>query len=390
MTRAALQPGATLGVFGAGQLGRMFAMAASRLGYSVCVFAPDQDAPAVEVSGRFIQANYTDSEAVRRFAEQVDAVTYEFENVPAEALQWIGSIPALPQPGILHKCRHRIREKTFLRDRGIPVTPFEPVRSAAELEAAAHRLGGRVVVKTVELGYDGKGQVRFESNDSAETCWTQLGQPREAIAEQWIALEKEVSILVARDAFGATVFHGPYENTHRNHILDTTVWRAKDNSPTAIELRQLASAVADAFELQGMICVECFQTRDGSLMMNEIAPRPHNSGHLSIEAESISQFEQQVRLLAGWPAVSPTPRAPAAAMVNLLGDLWDNGEPNWQSVLSDSRLHLHLYGKREARAGRKMGHITALGSTPSEALDLVLAARTGLQSMRDLRFDVLF
>ncbi len=377
MTRPPLPPNHTLGVFGGGQLGRMFAMAAARLGYRVAVYSPEPDCPAAHVSAQFICADYTDEAAVRRFADSVDAVTYEFENVPSDTLRWIGDrVPALPQPDILHTCRHRIREKTFLRDHGIPVTPFKSVTSATELEAAAQRLGGAVIVKTVELGYDGKGQVRFDGSQPAASAWKALGNPATAIAEEVIALEKEYSILVARDTSGTTVFHGPYENTHRNHILDTTVWQANDPSPIANQLREIAAAVALAFDLTGMICVECFLSATGDLMVNEIAPRPHNSGHVSIEAESISQFEQQVRMTAGWPAVAPHPHAPAAAMVNLLGDLWDDGEPDWQAVLDDPRVHLHLYGKQAARPGRKMGHITALADTPSAALQVALAARS--------------
>lgn len=376
MIQRPLPPNSTLGVFGGGQLGRMFAMAAARLGYRVSVYSPESDCPAAHVSANLVCADYTDEAAVRRFADSVDAVTYEFENVPADTLRWISDrVPACPQPEILHICRNRIREKTFLRDHGIPVTPFESVASAADLEAAARRLGGAVITKTVELGYDGKGQARYDATQPSSAVWSALGNPATAIAEQVIELEKEYSILVARDASGTTAFHGPCENTHQHHILDTTVWQATDSSPVASQLRELAAAVAHAFDLIGMICVECFLSRTGDLMINEIAPRPHNSGHLSIEAESISQFEQQVRMAAGWSVVAPQPRAPAAAMANLLGDLWAHGEPDWQTILQDPHVGLHLYGKSVARPGRKMGHITALADTPADALRRVCGAR---------------
>ncbi len=375
----ALSPGATLGLFGGGQLGRMFAVAAARLGYAVHVFAPETRPPAAQVAAYHTDAAYTDLDAVRRFAGTVDAVTYEFENVPAETVGAVESlVPVRPGPRILAITRNRITEKSFLRDHGIAVTPFEKAESLEALREQQRAAHAPQVVKTTELGYDGKGQLLLGPADDPAAAWRTLGNPGEVIVEQCIDLAGECSILVARDLDGQTVSYGPFYNTHRQHILDVTIWTADDPSPVAGHARALGQAVADALDLVGLLCVECFIARDGTVMVNEIAPRPHNSGHLTLEACSISQFEQQARLVAGHAAVAPVPRAPAGAMVNLLGDLWAAGEPAWETALADSRITLHLYGKTEARPGRKMGHLTALADTAEDARALVVEARQHL------------
>ncbi len=379
MIAPALLPGATLGVVGGGQLGRMFAMAAARIGYRVHVLAPEEDAPAAQVAAVHTRAAYDDGGAVARFAASVGAVTYEFENIPPATLRAIASrTPVHPGPSLLEITRHRIQEKTFLRDHGIPVTPFLPVSNPSDLPTAARALGGTAVLKTSEWGYDGKGQAVFCHRDDPAAAWAALGGPAECILERRIALAGEFSVIVARDAAGRTVFYGPFQNEHQNHILDVTTWEAEPRGPAARQAREIGQAVADAFGLVGLICVECFVATDGEVMVNEIAPRPHNSGHLTIEACSISQFEQQARVTAGLGAVAPIPRAPAAAMANLLGDLWAGGEPDWAAVLDHPAIAVHLYGKRDARPGRKMGHLTALADSPAAALELVRTARRRL------------
>ncbi len=374
-----LPPNATLGVFGGGQLGRMFAQAAARLGYRVTVFAPDDQPPAALVAARHVQAEYNDLDAVARFANAVDAITYEFENVPAATvLAAAEQVPVRPHPAILAITRNRIREKSFLQDHAIPVTPFARVTTSDELAAAVVRWGGQAIVKTTELGYDGKGQCGVDAQDDPGTVWQALGRPAELIVEQRITLADECSLLIARDAAGHTVVYGPFRNTHANHILDITTWEADDTQSWGPAAHAIGQQVADALQLEGLCCVECFVATDGQVMVNEIAPRPHNSGHLTIEACSISQFEQQARLTAGGPAIAPAARAPAAAMANLLGDGWCHGEPDWQRIWQDGAVTLHLYGKTEARTGRKMGHLTALAPTAAAARQRVVAARQAL------------
>lgn len=374
-----LPPNATLGVFGGGQLGRMFAQAAARLGYRVAVFAPDDQPPAALVAARHVQAEYADLTAVERFASEVDAVTYEFENVPAATVEAAAArVPVRPSPAILAITRNRVCEKSFLQDHAIPVTPFARVTTSDELAAAVERLGGEAIVKTTELGYDGKGQCAVGAQDDPRAAWQALGRPAELIVEQRISLADECSLLIARDATGQTVVYGPFRNTHANHILDVTTWEAEDTQPWGPAAHAIGQQVADALQLEGLCCVECFVATNGQVMVNEIAPRPHNSGHLTIEACSISQFEQQARLTAGGPAIAPVARAPAAAMANLLGDGWSGGEPDWQRVWQDGAVTLHLYGKSEARPGRKMGHLTALAPTADKARQRVLAARKAL------------
>mgnify|MGYP001819269132 CR=1 FL=1 len=373
-----LPPGSTLGLFGGGQLGRMFAKAAARLGYHVHVFAPEEECPAGEVSLERTRASYDDLDAVARFAQSVDAITYEFENVLGPTVETANQYaPVRPHTCVLSVTRNRLIEKSFLRSSGLSVAPFFAVASAAELERARNELGGRAVVKTTAFGYDGKGQTMVKAYGESDTAWRTIGAPEEAIVEQFIPFEGECSMLVARGG-GSTTFFGPFYNQHRNHVLDLTTWSAEDDSPTAREGRAIGAAVADALALDGMICIEFFIT-PGGLLVNEIAPRPHNSGHLTLEACSISQFEQQVRLAAGYPPVDPVPRAPAAAMVNLLGDIWEGGEPDWAAVLKQPNTAFHLYGKSAPMPGRKMGHLTVLADTPEIAAETALTARRALR-----------
>ena len=375
---APILPGATLGVLGSGQLGKMFAMAAARLGYRVHVFAPEHDAPAADVAFQQTVGQFEDSDAVAEFARSVDVVTLEFENIPAAATEAAAKFaPVRPSGSVLHTCQDRLREKGFLRAAGIPCTPFAEATTAEQLRAAVVELGTPAVLKTAAWGYDGKGQSRVGSVDEANGAWMKLGGAP-AVLEGWIDFDCELSMLAARSATGDEAFFGPIANAHANHILDVSAYPRPELARHTDAAREIARAVIRQLDIVGLICVEFFLTKDGRLLVNEIAPRPHNSGHLTIDACACSQFEQQVRAVCGLPLSEFTPIVPAAAMANLLGDVWSSGEPKWSRVLADDRLRLHLYGKSDPRPGRKMGHITALAATADEAAALVRQARESL------------
>ncbi len=351
-------PGATLGVLGSGQLGRMFALAARRLGYRVHVLSPDQDSPTGQIADVEIAASYDDLDAVARFAQEVSVVTFEFENVPARTAEVAARYaPVRPDYRVLHTTQNRLREKTTLADAGFPVTPFRAVRGAEELTAALEQLGRPAVLKTADWGYDGKGQLRVERHDDPATAWARLGAG-EAILEAFIDFEQEVSVVAARGLDGSLALYGPIGNRHRNHILDLSVYPADTTPETSRRALEIARAVMETLDVVGVLCVEFFLTADGQLLINELAPRPHNSGHLTIDACVTCQFEQQVRAACGLPLGSDRLLAPAA-MANLLGDLWRSGTPHWSAALAVPEVKLHLYGKRSALPGRKMGHLTA-------------------------------
>ena len=374
---APIQPGAVLGMLGSGQLGRMFAIAAHRLGYRVHVFSPDRDSPTGQVADLEITAAYEDLEAVARFARSVEVVTFEFENVPtATAIEASKHAPVRPGVDVLNVTQHRVREKSFLRDAGIPVTPFWPVLSLEELRTALAESGFPAVLKTAHGGYDGKGQVLLASTAEAEAVWPDF-EGVESILEAFVDFACEVSVVGARGLDGDVVAYGPLQNSHAHHILDVTFAPAGVEAHLAQEAVAIAREVLSHLEVVGVLCVEMFVTRDGRLLVNELAPRPHNSGHLTIDACVTCQFEQQVRAICGLPLGAPDFLRPAA-MANLLGELWAGGEPHWDRALDLRDVKLHLYGKAEARPGRKMGHITALGATPDEAVARVLAARAAL------------
>lgn len=372
-------PGASLGVFGGGQLGRMFAHAAQRLGYRVVVFSDEPECPAAQVADETVVGDYLDPDAVRRFAQQVQVITLEFENIHLEAVQR-ASEWTIVRPGVdvLSVAQHRLREKRTLRDLGFPVTPFEEVRTYLELPAVSETLGWPFVLKTAKWGYDGKGQRKAHSLIEANDALEMLG-PEPVIAEKWIRYQAEVSVLVARNPSGQMATYPMFINQHANHILDITRCpaNAKDH-PLAQGAQSIATGVAEALQLEGLLCVEFFVDQDGQLMINELAPRPHNSGHLTIEACRTSQFEQQVRAVCNLP-LGDTQLIQPAAMVNLLGDVWGSSTPAFEKVLALPNTHLHLYGKREARKGRKMGHITVLADTPDEAAAKAIHARDALQ-----------
>lgn len=367
-------PGATLGVLGSGQLGRMFAIAARRLGYRVHVLSPDDDTPTGQVADQEVRADYLDLDRVAEFARSVSVVTFEFENVPAETTSICERFaPVRPAGSVLFTSQNRRREKTYLRDAGLPVTPFLPVESPEQLAAALQQFGTPAVLKTADWGYDGKGQIVIRSAGEATAAWQKLAVPQ-AILEAYVDFECEVSMVAARGMRGDFASYGPIGNSHSHHILDVSVCPARVAPAVAHEAIEIARAVLEKLDVIGVLCVEFFLTKDGRLLINETAPRPHNSGHLTIDAHVTCQFEQQVRAICGLPLGASDQRSPSA-MANLLGDLWERGEPNWPAVLGHSQVKLHLYGKREARAGRKMGHLTALASTVDEAEQLVRAAR---------------
>jgi len=371
---AIITPGATLGVFGGGQLGRMFAAAAARMGYRAVVFAPEADGPAARVAHDHIRADYADDDAVRRFAEACDAITLEFENVPASAVDLAADItPVRPGAGPLAVAQDRLKERAFLDRFGFAAAPHAAVRTADDLARAVEQVGTPAVLKTATLGYDGRGQAKLDRPADAADAWASIGTGP-ALYEGWVAFDCEVSVLVARSPRGEVTAFGPIRNEHANHILDVSSVPAGVDPAVADGAVELARGVAEALGLEGLICVEMFVTPDGSLLVNELAPRPHNSGHLTIEACGVSQFEQQVRAMCNLPLGTMTLPRPAA-MANLLGDVWANGEPDWPAALQTPDLALHLYGKTQARAGRKMGHLTALADTPEQAIARVTAAR---------------
>jgi len=373
----AIPPGSTLGVLGSGQLGRMFAIAARRLGYRVHVLSPDDDTPTGQVADLEVRANYDDLDAVAAFARGVSVVTFEFENVPAATAETCACfVPVRPGGNVLHTTQNRIREKSFLRQAGIPVTPFWPVRSQAELSTALAASGYPAVVKTAAWGYDGKGQAKVASPADLAQVISQFAD-QELIVEAFIDFACEISVVAARGVDGQIITYEPSHNTHRHHILDLSVAPADIATSTAAAAREIAHQIMDRLAVVGVLCVEFFVAHNGDLLVNELAPRPHNSGHLTIDACTTCQFEQQVRAVCGLPLGSPRQHRPAA-MANLLGDVWQPGGPAWSAALAHSDVKLHLYGKAAPRPGRKMGHLTALADTPAEAANRVLTARAAL------------
>lgn len=373
----AILPGATLGVLGSGQLGRMFAIAARRMGYRVHTLSPESDSPTGQVADQEITASYDDLDAVSDFAKRVSVVTFEFENVPSATAEVAARFaPVRPAGQVLHVTQHRLREKTYLGEHGFPVTPFRAVRSAKELQVAIQELGCPAVLKTAGWGYDGKGQVKIQSANEAVAAWERLGT-NEAILEGFVDFRLEVSVIGARGLDGEFAHFCLLENSHSNHILDVTVAPARVSARVAAEAEVIARGVLESLDVVGVLCVEMFLTHDDRLLINELAPRPHNSGHLTFDANVTSQFEQQVRAICGLPLGSTELLRPAA-MANLLGDVWANGEPRWADALRLPELKLHLYGKSSARAGRKMGHLTAMSSSADEAERIVREARRRL------------
>jgi 5-(carboxyamino)imidazole ribonucleotide synthase len=370
-------PGATLGVLGSGQLGRMFTIAARRMGYRVHTFSPDEDTPTGQVADVEVTAAYDDLDALRAFARHVDVVTFEFENVPIEAIDAVESLaPVRPSGVALHTAQQRAREKTFLADHGFPTVPFAQAATLDELWDAVARVGTPSIVKTAAFGYDGKGQHAVASPADVDHIWTAIGH-QEAVVEKRISLQAELSVVAARGLDGAAALYPVFENRHRHHILDLTTSPAAIAPEVARRAAEITRAILEELQYVGVLCVEFFLSTDGELLVNELAPRPHNSGHLTFDASVTSQFEQQVRAICGLPLGSTDMLRPAA-MANLLGDLWLGGEPNWAAACRFADVKLHLYGKGQARPGRKMGHLTCLAASVEAAQDRVIAARDAL------------
>lgn len=370
-------PGSWLGLLGGGQLGRMFTMAAQSMGYKVLVLDPGSDSPAGSVADQHLQAEYTDVQALAQMASQCAAATTEFENVPAESLQRLSERCVVsPAAASVAVAQDRIREKLFLRDSGFAVAPFAVIRSEADLADAANDALLPGVLKVSRFGYDGKGQIRIKSVAELNDAFRTLGGEA-CILERFLALEKELSVVVVRGFDDEVTTFPVSENQHQNHILDVSIAPARVASDTAAEARDLAIELAEKLDYRGVLCVEYFLLADGRLLVNEIAPRPHNSGHYTIDACVTSQFEQQVRVMCSLPLGDTSMHSPAV-MLNLLGDLWAVHEPRWDEVLRQRRAKLHLYGKSTPRPGRKMGHVTILSNDVEAALGAAREIKSSL------------
>ena len=374
-----LPPGSRIGVLGSGQLGRMFALAARFMGYRVHTYSPEEDSPTGHVADVEVAAPYEDLHRLREFAKGIDVLTFEFENVPRAALDEVERlVPIRPSAEALWVSQNREREKEFLRKVNVPLSPWAMVRTGEELASALSSVGAPAVLKTAAFGYDGKGQEKTSSKNesAAEAAWARLGKAP-CVLEAFVDFEREVSVIAARGLDGKIVIFPAFENEHTRHILDVTRCPASLSTFEEEQAKEIVQAILEALDYVGVLCVEMFHTSDGRLLVNEIAPRPHNSGHLTIDACVTSQFEQQLRAVAGLPLGSTELLRPAA-MANLLGDLWAGGVPRWEKACAVPGVALHVYGKKEPRPGRKMGHLTALASTPAEARRKVLEARAAL------------
>jgi len=378
-------PGATLGILGGGQLGAMFAAAAKRMGYQVEAISDVADCPAARHCDRLHLGSFDDGDFLGRVAGALDVVTFEFENIPAAAGRALAAVvPVRPHPDVLFTTQDRAREKAFLTAHGFACAPHRVVRSRAQLRAAVADIGLPAVLKTAAFGYDGKGQAKLCTAADVDAAWEALGAgpdgPRELVLEGWVDFDCEISVVAARGLDGTTAAFAPSRNAHANHILDVSSVPAGLPEPVLAGAVRTTERILAALDVVGVTCVEFFVTRDGRVLVNEIAPRTHNSGHLTIEACDTSQFEQQVRAVCGLPLGSTRLVAPAA-MANLLGDCWFSsaagarGEPDWAAALGVPGVRLHLYGKTQPRPGRKMGHLTALADSVEAAVDNVRRAR---------------
>ena len=353
-----LSPGSTIGILGGGQLGRMLSIAAAQLGFDVCIFTDEPDSPASRVSGKTLVASYQDRAALADFARRVNVVTTEFENVPAETAEALIEAGArvAPNPRALAVAQDRFDEKSFFNTLGIATPPFASIASQADLDKAIAEIGTPAILKTRRLGYDGRGQIRIKTAEDAKGAYETLGAP--GILEGFCAFEREVSIIAARDVNGAVGFYDLCENEHAGGILSRTTLPARIDADVEARARDAARKVLEAFDYVGVLTIEFFVIAGGALIANEMAPRVHNSGHWTIEGALTSQFEQHIRAVAGWP-LGPTRRIADIEMLNLIGAEADA----WAAHAADPSSHLHLYGKRDSRAGRKMGHVTRLRFT---------------------------
>ncbi len=362
----AILPGSTLGMLGGGQLGRMFVIAARTMGYEVLVLDPDADSPAGKIASRHLQAAYDDREALDDLAQHCAAVSTEFENIPADTLDYLAkSLPVHPSASALRIAQNRVLEKKFFDRQGLNTTPYLAINSDADL-VLAENFEYPAILKTATLGYDGKGQFVCNSFDELGTAYNQISS-QACVLEKKIDLAMEVSVVLCRSETGDVDYFPVAQNEHRNGILDISAAPAELSQETGIAVRQAARSIADGLDYCGVLAVEFFISTDQQVLVNEMAPRPHNSGHFTIDACETSQFEQQLRMMCGIPAGSSRQHS-AVVMWNILGDLWPrDGTPDWGEVLGQGNMKLHLYGKSEARAGRKMGHINCLASDTIEA-----------------------
>jgi 5-(carboxyamino)imidazole ribonucleotide synthase len=377
MANKTLWPGSRIGVLGGGQLGRMLAQVAHRMGYHVSMFSSESDSPATQVTSHSIVRSLEDPQAIEQFANTVDVITLEFENIPLVAIQRAATItPVRPGELVLATSQNRILEKSTLQSAGFPVTPFHRVDSADDLQAAALKLGWDLILKTANWGYDGKGQRSVHNEAEGLEALARLG-PTNLIAEQRMSFSDEVSILVARSLTGEIKVFPLIHNTHVRHILDVSVCPVPERLKSIeSQASDLAKGISEHLGLIGLLCVEFFVV-DGALMINEIAPRPHNSGHLTMEACHTGQFEQQLRAITGLPLGDTSLRS-SGAMVNLMGDIWSSGRPDWNQAIGQRDAFLHLYGKAEPRAGRKMGHLTVMADSPEAAVQQALKIRKSM------------
>jgi 5-(carboxyamino)imidazole ribonucleotide synthase len=361
-------PGATIGILGGGQLGRMFVMAAHSLGYHVIVLDPDPDSPAGRMADEHIHASYSDSWAIEQLANNCLAVTTEFENIPIETLQKLEqSVVVRPSSQSVKIAQNRIIEKTFLADNHFPTARFYPIYNKDDIEFAMQKIGGTCILKVATLGYDGKGQAIVNNITETEAAFDSMGQVA-CVLEEKIDLDTEISVVLSRTHKGEVSCYPVGENYHVNGILEHTIVPSNLDKKLDRKVINEAKRLATALDYCGVLAVEFFYTKTGELLINEVAPRPHNSGHYSIDACVTSQFEQQVRILCGLPTGSTRLLSPVV-MFNILGDVWAKGDPDWLSLLSKPEVKLHLYGKSQARAGRKMGHFNCLGDSPKELLE---------------------
>ena len=365
---APLLPGGTIGILGGGQLGRMSAIAARRMGYKVKTFDPSSSACAAMVADSHTTAAWDDAKALKKFADGCGRVTLEFENIPPATVTQVNAIaPCHPSAEVLAICQNRRREKEFLKAQGIPCANFVVVSSHEELSAAVRKIGVPCVLKTADFGYDGKGQAKITDADTnLENVWEKIGDGV-GVLEAWVPFQLEISVIVARTQDGKTAVYDPAENIHRNHILHLSLSPARISEATRREAQELALKIAEKIKLVGLMAVEMF-VQDGRIIVNELAPRPHNSGHQTLDANQTSQFEQHIRAVCGLP-LGGTQILKPSVMLNLLGDLWRNGQtPDWAMILKEPAAKLHLYDKGQASAGRKMGHITITADTLEDAL----------------------
>ncbi|MGH6952905.1 MAG: 5-(carboxyamino)imidazole ribonucleotide synthase [Alphaproteobacteria bacterium] len=354
-----VRPGAAIGILGGGQLGRMTALAAARLGYRSHVFAPEPGCPAAQVAAAATVADYADRAALDRFARAVEVVTFEFENVPADCVRYLAErVPVRPGAHALAVAQDRVAEKTFLRDIGAPLAPFVEVRGDDDLRRAIDRLGRPALLKTARHGYDGKGQVLITAGQDLAEAYARMGSER-GVLEGLVDFVREISVIVARGADGATAAYVPVENRHERGILVETRAPASIGPEPSARAQALARRIAEGLEIVGLLAVEMFVARDGTILVNELAPRPHNSGHWTLDACTTSQFEQLVRAVCGLPLGSPE-RHSDAVMRNLIGAEAER----WQDIVAEPGACLHLYGKTDARPGRKMGHVTRIVQGP--------------------------